>query len=61
MTYPKPFLVIAADPENEERLARVDVEEALSEDDARWKARAELAKTKRDHWSIRLVRERSVA
>lgn len=54
------FIVIAADPESDFRLHRMDLD-AVSSDEARRAAREELATMKRDHWSIRLVRERRAA
>lgn len=55
-----PFIVIAADPDSDWRLHRLDVD-ATSVDDAKSVARAELAPLKRDHWSIQFVRQRSAA
>jgi hypothetical protein len=51
----QPFAVIAVDPENDWRIAEVVVS-AISADEAKRLARAELAKAKRDDWSIRYVR-----
>ncbi len=51
----QPFDVIAVDPEHAWRCAHVKVV-AISVDEARRLARAELAKEKRDDWSISHVR-----
>jgi hypothetical protein len=49
------FAVLAVDPENDWRVAELRVV-AISEDEAKHAARAELAKEKRDDWSISCVR-----
>lgn len=50
----QPFAVIAVDPASEHVCIRVDVR-AISADEAKRAARAELALAKRDDWSIRFV------
>lgn len=51
----QPFAVLAVDPENDWRVAELQVV-AVSADEAKRLARAELAKAKRDDWSISHVR-----
>lgn len=52
----RPFVVVAEDPILDWRSAQVTVD-AISPDEAKTAARAELAKDKRDEWSITHVLE----